>query len=89
MFKRMLLVAVVAVAGFVVSAPQADAGIVVGRVAPVRRVAARVALPPYPVARRTVVGPVYRPYIYPAYRPVIYSTPAPVIYAPGVTVWGY
>ncbi|HEX6962010.1 MAG TPA: hypothetical protein VF175_09100 [Lacipirellula sp.] len=89
MFKRILLVAVVAVAGLVVTAPEADAAVVVRRIAPVRRVAARVALPPYPVARRAVVGPVYTPYVYPTYRPVIYSTPAPVIYAPGVTVWGY
>jgi hypothetical protein len=95
MFKRILLVAVVAVGGLFAAAPNADAGIVIGRVAPVRRVAARVALPPYPVARRTVVGPVYRPYVYPAYRPVIYSTPAPVfygspaIYAPGVSIWAY
>ncbi len=92
MFKRILLVAVVALGGLAVAAPEADAGIVFGRVAPVRRVAARTVLPPYPVARRVAVGPVvpaYRPYVYPAYRPVIYSTPAPVIYAPGVTVWGY
>jgi hypothetical protein len=89
MLKRILLVAVVAITGLVVTAPQADAGIVIGRVAPVRRVATRVALPPYPVARRAVVGPVYRPYVYPAYRPLIYGTPSPVIYAPGVTVWGY
>jgi hypothetical protein len=93
MIKRILLVAAVAVGGLMVSTPSADAGIIVGRVAPVRRVAARVALPPYPVARRAVVGPVYRPYVYPAYRPVIYSTPAygygygaPVIYGPGVAV---
>jgi hypothetical protein len=88
MIKRILLVAVVVAGGFIVAAPQADAGIVIGRVAPVRRVAARAALPPYPVARRAVVGPVYRPYVYPAYRPVIYQ-PAPVIYGPGITVWGY
>jgi hypothetical protein len=89
MFKRMLLIAVVAAAGLIVSAPEADAGIVVRRVAPIRRAAARVALPPYPVARRAAVGPIYTPYAYPAYRPMIYRTPAPVFYAPGVSVWGY
>jgi hypothetical protein len=93
MFKHMLLVAVVAAGGLFASAPSADAAVVVGRVAPVRRVAARAVLPPYPVARRAVVGPIYRPYVYPAYRPVIYTTPviygSPAIYAPGVTIWGY
>ena len=88
MFKRILLVAVVVAGGLGFAAPQADAGIIIGRVAPVRRVAARTVLPPYPVARRAVVGPVYRPYAYPVYRPVIYQ-PAPVIYGPGITVWGY
>jgi len=87
MIKRILLVAVVAVGSFIVAAPQADAGIVFGRVAPVRRVAARAVLPPYPVAR-AVAGPVYRPYVYPAYRPMIYR-PAPVIYGPGISVWAY
>jgi hypothetical protein len=87
MIKRILLIAVVVAGGFIVAAPQADAGIVFGRVAPVRRVAARTVLPPYPVAR-AVAGPVYRPYVYPAYRPMIYR-PAPVIYGPGITVWGY
>jgi hypothetical protein len=92
MLKRILLVAVVAVGGLAVAAPEADAQVVVRRVAPVRRIAARTVLPPYPVARRVAVAPVvpiYRPYVYPTYRPVIYTSPAPVIYAPGVTVWGY
>ena len=92
MLKRILLVAVVAVGGLAVAAPEAGAGVVIGRVAPVRRVAARAVLPPYPVARRVAVAPVvpyYRPYVYPAYRPVIYAAPAPVIYPRGVTVWGY
>ena len=94
MMKRILLVAVVAMGGLFVAAPKADAGIVFGRVAPVRRVAARAALPPYPVARRVVAAPVYRPYVYPAYRPAIYQ-PAPVfygspaVYAPGISVWAY
>ena len=87
MIKRILLVAVVAAGSFIVAAPQADAGIVIGRVAPVRRVVGRTVLPPYPVARRAVVGPVYRPYAYPVYRPMIYQ-PAP-IYGPGISVWAY
>jgi len=89
MFKRMLLIAAVAVSGLMVAAPEADAQVIVRRVAPVRRAAARVALPPYPVARRAAVGPVYyRPYAYPVYRPVIYSAPV-YTYGPGVTVWAY
>jgi hypothetical protein len=92
MVKRILLIAAVAVSGLLVSAPKADAAIVLGRIAPVRRVAARAVLPPYPVARRAVVGPIYRPYAYPAYRPMIYGGGygygygAPVIYGPGVAV---
>jgi hypothetical protein len=93
MFKRILIVAAVAVGGLLVTAPPADAAIVIGRVAPVRRMAARTVLPPYPVARRAVVAPAYRPYAYPAYRPVYYGAPAvyraPVIYGPGVSVWAY
>ncbi len=76
--KRISLLAVL-LGGFAVSAaPQADAGIFVRRIAPVRRVAARVVLPPYPVARRAAFGPVYRPY----YRPYI----GPGFYGPGVSV---
>ena len=93
MIKRLLLVAAVAVSGLMVSAPKADAGIFIGPVAPVRRVAYRAALPPYPVARRVVAGPIYRPYVYPAYRPVMYGAPVmygtPMIYGPSVSVWGY
>lgn len=84
MFKRILILAAVAVGGLIAAAPQADAGIVIGRIAPVRRVVYRTALPPYPVARRVVAGPVYRPLVYPAYRPVIYSPP--VVYGPGVII---
>jgi len=85
MVKRILLTAAVAVSGLLVTTPKADAAIVYGRVAPVRRVAARVVLPPYPVARRAVVGPVYRPYAYPGYGygPVMYG---PGFYGPGVAV---
>jgi hypothetical protein len=89
MRNRILLTVALILGGFAVTARQADAGIVIGRVAPVRRVAARVVYPPYPVARRAVVGPVYRPYVYPAYRPVMYGAPAPMLYAPGISVWAY
>lgn len=88
MFKRTLLLAAVALATLPVAASPADAAIVVRRVAPVRRVAARAVLPPYPVARRAVVAPVVRPMVVPMYRPVVVR-PAPVIYAPGVTIWGF
>ncbi len=73
--KRALLVAAVVGGLGITAAPQADAGIIF-RGGPVRRVAARAALPPYPVARRAVYGPVYRPYR-PYYRPV---------YGPGISV---
>ena len=36
MFKRMLLIAAVAVSGLMVAAPEADAQVIVRRVAPVR-----------------------------------------------------
>ncbi len=88
MIKRILLVAVLVAGGMGFAAPQADAGIIIGRVAPVRRVVGRAVLPPYPVARRAVVASVYRPYAYPVYRPMIYQ-PAPMIYGPGISVWAY
>jgi hypothetical protein len=80
-FKRVLLIAAVLGGFAAASAPQADAGIFYRRVAPVRRVAARAALPPYPVARRAAFGPVYRPY----YRPIggFYG---PGFYGPGLSV---
>jgi hypothetical protein len=86
MVKRILLGAMVAVGGLMVSTPNADAAVVYRPIAPVRRVAARAVLPPYPVARRAAFGPVYRPYAYPAYGPVIYGGG---FYGPGVgiTVW--
>jgi hypothetical protein len=86
MIKRMLfagLAGLVVVGGSLAVAPTADAGIYVGRIAPVRRVAYRAALPPYPVARRAVLGPVYRPYVAPVYGPR-YVRPA--FYGPGVSV---
>ena len=77
MLKRILLVVAVVAGTTLAVAPQADAGVFVRRVAPVRRVV----YPPYPVARRAVVGPVVRPVVYPAYRPVIYGGPG--MYGPG------
>ena len=78
--KRIVLAATV-LAGFAVTAPEADAGIFVRRWAPVRRVAARAVLPPYPVARRVAYGPVYRPY-----RRAYYGGYGPGFYGPGVVV---
>jgi hypothetical protein len=77
--KRTLLALAVVGGSFATFAPQADAGIIF-RGGPVRRVAARTVLPPYPVARRAVVGPVYRPY-----RPYGYGY-GPGFYGPGVSV---
>ena len=85
MLKRILLVVAVVAGTTLAVAPQADAGVFVRRVAPVRRVM----YPPYPVARRAVVAPVYRPMVYPAYRPVIYGGPSyfgPGYYGPGISV---
>jgi|GEM_PF-1213393 len=92
MLKRMMIMGLI-VGGFsLVSAAEANAW-VVRRVAPVRRLAARAVLPPYPVARRVVAGPVVRrPVVYATARPVVYA-PAPVVYGPrvhvGVGVGGY
>ncbi len=82
MFKRMTLVALLVCGFTAVSAAEANAWIV-RRVAPVRRIAARTVLPPYPVARRVVAGPIVRrrPVVYA--RPVVYSAP---VYRPGVSV---
>ena len=69
------------------SASSADAGIFFRPVAPVRRVVARTVLPPYPVARRVVAGPiypVYGPVIGPVYGGPIYG--APYVYGGGVSV---
>ena len=81
-FKKTALLAALLLSAFVSGSSQADAGIFVRRFAPVRT-AARVALPPYPVARRVAYGPVYRPYVYRA--PVVYGPP--MVYGPGVPVW--
>lgn len=71
MFKRLALLSLMAIGLSVTAAAEADAAIFVRRVAPVRRVAARAVLPPYPVARRVA----YRPYYRPVARPVYYGGP--------------
>ena len=78
MFKRGLIMLTL-VGGFSFAGAQDADAWVVRRVAPVRRLAARTVLPPYPIARRVVAGPIYRrPIIY--RRPVIYAAP-PVYYS--------
>ena len=86
MVKRIFMIAALGLAGSLTAAPSADAGIYFRPVAPVRRVVARTVLPPYPVARRVIPGPVYGPYIGPAYGygPVLYG--APYVYGGGVSV---
>ena len=79
MLKRTLVILALFGGFSVMSAAEANAW-VVRRVAPVRRVAARAVLPPYPVARRVVAGPVYR-------RPLVYA--APRVYAGPVFYYGY
>jgi len=81
MFKRIvILVALVGGFGFF-QASEANAWVVVRRrIAPVRRLAARAVLPPYPVARRVRYGPVLR-------RPVIYARPS--IYVGPMMYYGY
>ncbi|MBX3433830.1 MAG: hypothetical protein KF847_10955 [Pirellulales bacterium] len=88
MFKKMFAAAVVGFSALFVSAPAAEAGVIVG-VAPVRRVATRAVLPPYPVARRVVATPVVRPvYRGPVVYGGVYGAPVygPVIAVPGVSV---
>jgi hypothetical protein len=86
MVKRILTIAVLGLAGTFSAASSADAGIFFRPVAPVRRVVARTVLPPYPVARRVIPGPVYGPYIGPVYGygPAFYGTP--YVYGGGVSV---
>ncbi len=81
MIKRMLMVAVLGVAGMCVAPSSSDAGIFFRPIAPVRRVAARAVLPPYPVARR-VATPVYSSYYAPAYGPAYAPVYGPAVYAP-------
>lgn len=90
-FKRLLVIAALVGGAGLATAPQADAGIVFRRVAPVRRAV----LPPYPVAR-AVARPVYRPYYRPyysgyrGYGPGYYGGPGfyggPGYYGPGISV---
>lgn len=85
-FKRVMILGAVLGGFAVAAAPSADAGVVYRRVAPVRRVAARAVLPPYPVARRAVVVPAYRPVVRPVggfYRPGFYG---PGFWGPGVSI---
>ncbi len=85
MLKRTLIMLVL-VGGFSMAAPTDANAWVVRRIAPVRRIAARAVLPPYPVARRAVVAPIYRrPVVYG--RPVIYA--APQVYVRPVVRYGY
>jgi len=85
MLKRTLILLVL-VGGFSVAGASDANAWIVRRIAPVRRIAARAVLPPYPVARRVVAGPIYRrPVVYG--RPVIYAAPR-VYVSPGVN-FGY
>ncbi len=83
---RRTLVILAVLGGFAVAAaPQADAGIIFRG----GRMAARAALPPYPVARRVAYEPVYRPYrpyraYYCGYGPRVYGGPG--FYGPGLSV---
>lgn len=61
-FKKLLAAGAVALTVGAVASATSDAAIFYR--GPVRRVAARAVLPPYPVARRAAFGPVYRPYAY-------------------------
>ena len=73
MFKKALLM--LAVVGTFSFASAADANAWgVSRIRPVRRVVARTVLPPYPMARRVVAGPVYRHPV--VYGPSYYAAPA-------------
>ncbi len=88
MFKKtLLMLALVGTFSFAIAA-DANAWIV-RRGRPVRRVVARTVLPPYPIARRVVVGPVYRhPVVYgPSYYaiPSVYAAPS-VYFGRGVYV---
>ena len=87
--RRIFIVAALLGGVGAVTAPRsADAGVFYRRVAPVRRVAARAALPPYPVARRAVVGPVYRPYYRPYYGGYR-GAYGPGFYGPGISIGIY
>ena len=52
MVKRMLMVAALGVAGLCTSASTSEAGVFFGPFAPVRRIAYRAVLPPYPLVGR-------------------------------------
>ncbi|QEG33773.1 hypothetical protein [Bythopirellula goksoeyrii] len=75
MYKKLIIMFAVVAGLALADAPAANAW-VYRRVAPVRRVLA----PPYPIARRAIVGPRYYR------RPVAYGFRGPVVYGPGVFV---
>ena len=80
MFKKAMLVLAL-VGTFSLVAQDANAWGVYRR-APIRRAVARTVLPPYPIARRVIAGPVHR-----VHRPytVVYG---PSVYVgPGYYVW--
>lgn len=81
-FQRIMIIAAVLVGCAATYTANSEAGIIVRR-APVRRVAARAVLPPYPVARRAAWGPVVRPAV--VVRPRAFYA-APVVFRPGVSV---
>ena len=91
MFKKtLLMLALVGTFSFAIAA-DANAWVIVRRGGPLRRVVARTVLPPYPVTRRVIAGPVYRgPMVY---GPSVYVSPGvyanPAVYiGPGVYI-GY
>lgn len=85
MFKKtLLMLALVGTFSFAVAA-DANAWVIVRRGGPLRRVVARTVLPPYPMARRVIAGPVYHGPV--VYGPSVYTSP-PVYYGPGVYI-GY
>jgi hypothetical protein len=88
MLKRILIVAVLGVAGSLAAPASSEAGIYFRPVAPVRRVAARTVLPPYPVARRVIAAPVYPPLVRPVYAPIYgpVGYGVPYVYGGGVSV---
>jgi hypothetical protein len=100
MFKRIVMTALLGFAGSMIVSERSEAAIWYRPVAPVRRVAARAVLPPYPVARRVVAAPVVVPYggyapfgtvVTPVYGyggPVLYGSP--YVYGGGISVgFGY
>ena len=85
MLKKSLLALAIVGAFSFATAQNANAW-VVHRRAPVRRAVARTVLPPYPLARRVIAGPVYRRPIVAA--PTVVVTPGySTYYGGGYYVW--